>query len=127
MARYLLATASVHTTAAACDYLAPRVGPDDEIVVLGVQEPELDDRDVGDATNVAQTRLVAPTVETVLRESDPTTEIQAVAADRDADVVVVGPRRGDPETSGVAPGSTTTALLGGSSRPVVVLPEAALP
>jgi nucleotide-binding universal stress UspA family protein len=127
MTRYLVATTSVHTTAAACDYLQSRVGNDDEVLVLAVREPALDDRDVGDATNVARTRLVAPRVETVTREGEPASEIRAVASERDIDVVVVGPRRGDPETSDTAPGSTVRELLDGSSRPVVVLPETALP
>lgn len=127
MTRYLVATASVHTTAAACDYLQSRGGADDTVLVLAIREPTLDDRDPGDATNVARTRLVAPTVETLTREGDPADEIRAVAAERDVDVLVVGPRRGDPETSGDAPGSTTRALLADSSHPVVVLPETALP
>lgn len=127
MTRYLVATASVHTTAAACDYLQPRVDGDDEVLVLAVREPALDDRDPGDATNVARTRLVAPSVETVTGAGDPAEEIPAVAAEREADVVVVGPRRGDPDSAGAAPGSTVRELLAGSSRPVVVLPETALP
>ena len=127
MTRYLVATASVHTTAIACDYLHPRVGKDDEVFVLAVREPPLEDRDPGDATNVARTRLVTPSVETLTREGDPATEIRAVATEREVAVVVVGPRRGDPETSGTAPGSTVRTLLGESPRPVVVLPATALP
>ncbi len=127
MTRYLVATASVHTTAAACDYLQSRVEPDDEVLVVAVREPALDDRDPGDATNVARTRLVAPTVETVAREGDPVEEIRAVATERDVDVLVVGPRRGDHETSGDVPGRTLRALLAGSAWPVVVVPETALP
>lgn len=120
--RYLVATASVHTTAAACDYLQTRAGPDDEVVVLAVREPALDGRDAGDATNVARTRLVAPSVETVIREGEPSTEIRAVARERGVDELVVGPRRGDPETSGDAPGSTVRALLSDPAWPVVVVP-----
>lgn len=127
MTRYLVTTASVHTTAAACDYLQPRVDGDDDVVVLAVREPGLDDRDPDDATNVARTRLVAPSVETVTREGEPAAAIRAVAADREADVLVVGPRRGDPDSAGAAPGSTVRALLAGSAQPVVVLPETALP
>lgn len=126
MTQYLVATASVHTTAAACDYLQSRVGADDEVLVVAVSEPELDDRDPGDATNVARTRLVAPTVETLTREGDPAAEIRTLARERDVDVLVVGPRRGDPAASGDAPGSTVQALLTESTRPVVVVPEASL-
>jgi nucleotide-binding universal stress UspA family protein len=127
MTRYLVATASVHTTAAACDYLQPRVGPADTVVVLAVREPSVDDRDPGDATNVARTRLVEPGVETVTRTGEPAAEIRAVANERDAEVLVVGPRRGDPETSGAAPGSTVQQLVAGAAQPVVVIPETALP
>ena len=38
--RYLVATDSVHTTAAACDYLEPRLDPDDAVDVLTVVAPE---------------------------------------------------------------------------------------
>jgi nucleotide-binding universal stress UspA family protein len=127
MTRYLVATTSVHTTAAACDYLQSRIDGGDEVLVLAVREPALGDRDPGDAANVARTRLVAPSVETVTREGEPAEEVRALAAERDVDVVVVGPRRGDPETSGTATGSTVRELLVGSSVPVVVLPETALP
>ncbi|HMB51508.1 MAG TPA: universal stress protein [Natronoarchaeum rubrum] len=42
--RYLLATDSVHTTAAACDYLQERAGPDDGVRVVHVQA-DTDERD----------------------------------------------------------------------------------
>ncbi|MFC7196520.1 hypothetical protein ACFQL4_20870 [Halosimplex aquaticum] len=44
MTRYLLATASVHTTAAAADHLGDRLTADDEVVVVTVAEPDLDAR-----------------------------------------------------------------------------------
>ncbi|WP_415378995.1 universal stress protein [Halosimplex sp. TS25] len=132
MTRYLLATASVHTTAAAADHLADRLTADDEVLVVTVAEPDLDERDAGDAANVARTRLLPATVEVLEREGEPAEEIQAVLAERDADVLLVGPRRGDPEKSGSTgsadrdgPGSTVRALLGSVDVPVVVvaLPE----
>ena len=43
---YLLATASVHTTAAAADYLEPRLTAADTVVVLTVDEPDLAERPV---------------------------------------------------------------------------------
>lgn len=116
MSTVLVASASVHTTAAACDFLGGRLDGDDTVVVLGVAEPDLADRDPGDAANVARTRLVAPAVEAVTREGDPAKCIAAVADERDADEVVVGATRGEP------PGSTVQALLAGASRPVTVLP-----
>ena len=124
MTRFLVATGSVHTTAAACDYLGSRAGPDDEVLVLAVEELGMADRDPGDATNVARTRLLDPTVETLVREGDPATEILAVAGDRDVAVIVVGPHQGDPDAAGEAPGSTTRQLLREAGRPVVVVPLA---
>jgi nucleotide-binding universal stress UspA family protein len=131
MTRYLLATASVHTTAAAADYLEDRLSADDEVVVLTVAEPALDGRDAGDAANVARSRLLPATVEVVEREGDPPDEIRTVLAERDADVLLLGPRRGDPAASGEGgeptddddtPGSTVRALLGDVDVPVVVVP-----
>lgn len=126
MTRVLVATASVHTTARACDYLLDRLGPDDEAVVIGVAEPGLAGRDPGDAANVARTRLVEPSVETVTAEGDPAAVIRQVATERDVDEIVVGAARGDPETRGEAPGSTVRALLADPPRPVVVLAVPAL-
>ncbi len=126
MTHVLVATSSVHTTAAACDYLQGRLDGDDEVTVLAVAEPELDNRDPGDATNVARTRLPAPTVETLEKEGTPAEVIRTVAREQAVDELVVGPRRGDPATSGEAPGETVRALLTDSEWPVVVVPLAAL-
>jgi nucleotide-binding universal stress UspA family protein len=122
MTRVLVATASVHTTAAACDYLGPRLGPDDTVLVLGVIEPDVAGRDPGDAANVARTRLVEPAVETLVREGDPATETLTVADERDVDLVVAGARRGTAEAAGNEVGSTTRHLLREAERPVVVVP-----
>lgn len=129
MTRYLLATASVHTTAAAADYLAERLTADDEVVVLTVDESDLDARDAGDAANVARSRLLPATVDVVEREGEPAAEIRSVLAEREVDALLLGPRRGDPDASeaggesdGGAPGSTVRALLGDAAVPVVVVP-----
>ncbi len=122
MGTTLLASASVHTTAAACDYLAPRLGPEDDVVALTVVEGTVDERDAGDAANVARTRLPATDVRTRLERGDPAAVILAVASEVDADRVVLGPRRGDPDVAGEAPGSTLRALIGDSDRPLVVVP-----
>lgn len=121
MTRYLLATASVHTTAAAADYLAPRLSADDEVVVVSVDESDRLDRDIDDAANVARSRLVPASIEVRRRAGDPAAEIRAAIADVDADVAVVGPRRGDPD-SGAALGSTTRTLLETVEIPAVVVP-----
>jgi nucleotide-binding universal stress UspA family protein len=125
MTTVLVATASVHTTAAACDYLGGRLGDSDRVVVLGVAEPGLAARDVGDAANVARTRLVEQGVEVLTREGEPADEIATVADERDVDEVVVGATRGDPEAAGEPPGSTVRALLTANRWPVVVLPSLA--
>lgn len=126
MTRYLLATASVHTTAAAADYLADRLTADDEVLVVTVDEPGLDARDAGDAANVARSRLLPATVEVVERRGEPAEEIRAVLAERAVDALLLGPRRGDPDANGGstadAPGSTLDALLGDVAVPVVVVP-----
>lgn len=121
MTDYLVATASVHVTAAAADYLQERLDPTaDSVVVVGVREPERHERDAGDAANVARSRLAAAMPETDLREGDPTTELLAAVEARDPDVVVVGANAGTEGASGV--GSTATALLERVDRPVVVVP-----
>lgn len=125
MATFLLATTSVHTTAAACDYLDGRLDADDTVMVLGVEEADAPERDVGDAVNVARARLALPTVWTERREGDPAEAIRDLAADVDADEIVIGPRHGSPdraEQPGL--GSTARAVTGASDRPVVVVPLA---
>jgi len=121
MPTYLLATASVHTTAAACDYLVDRVTPDDTVLVVSVTESGMDPRDSGAAVNVARTRLTAPTVEPITEEGSPSDVVQALVTDRDVDEVLIGPRRGDPD----APpglGGTAADLLVSLDVPVVVIP-----
>lgn len=121
MTTFLVATASVHTTAAACDYLGDRATADDTVIVVSVTEPDGDPRDAGDATNVARTRLVDPTVETLTEEGRPSEVIQSLVAERGIDEVLIGSRRGDPDA---APGLGGTAadLLVSLDVPVVVVP-----
>lgn len=122
--RYLVATDSVHTTAAACDYLLDpgRLAPDDVVHVLTVAPS--DDRDAGDAANVAGARLAGRAiVETEIREADSGTAetVLSVAGEVDADVLVLGGRGGTPDsTPGL--GETARAVLERASVPVVVVP-----
>ncbi|WP_276252017.1 universal stress protein [Haloarcula rara] len=121
MTDYLIATASVHVTAAAADYLQGRLDPsEDSVVVVGVREPGRHERDAGDAANVARSRLAAAMPETEVREGDPTTELLAAINDHDPDVVIAGANAGTEGASGV--GSTTATLLERLDRPVVVVP-----
>ena len=125
MTTFLVATASVHTTAAACDYLNERVTPDDTVLVVSVTEADMNQRDAGDATNVARTRLVDPTVETISEAGRPSDVIQDLVAERGVDEVLIGPRRGDPAA---APrlGGTAADLIVSLAVPVVVIPLADL-
>jgi nucleotide-binding universal stress UspA family protein len=115
----VVGTASVHTTAAACDYLA---GAAERVVLVTAIEEGTAERDAGDAANVARTRLPGATVETARREGEPAAVIREVAEEHDADRVVVGTRQGDPERAGEPPGSTVRALLAEAAWPVVVVP-----
>ena len=125
MTRFLVATASVHVTAAAADYLADRVDPGaDDVVVVGVREPGAPSRDPDDAANVARARLAAVAPTTVVREGDVAEELEAAVDEYDPDEVVIGAHRGDAGASGV--GSTARALLADGDRPVVVVPLADL-
>ncbi|MDS0220193.1 universal stress protein [Haloarcula sp. S1AR25-5A] len=122
MTTFLLATSSVHVTAAAADYLQTRLDPagDDDIVVVAVRDPDAPSRDAGDAVNVARSRLAAfmPTTET--KAGDPVTEILAAVDEHDPNELLIGPHRGIDDSSGV--GSTARELLTRVDRPVVVLP-----
>ncbi|WP_336336289.1 universal stress protein [Haloarcula brevis] len=121
MTTFLLATGSVHVTAAAADYLQDRLDPaTDEIVVVAVRDPDAPSRDAGDAVNVARSRLAAfaPTTET--RAGAPLTELLAAVDEHDPDELIVGPHRGTDDSDGV--GSTAAALLARADRPVVVVP-----
>lgn len=132
--RYLLATDSVHTTAAACDYLDPRLDPDDRVEALTVVSPDeggaetaggprsSPSRDAGDAANVASARLAGrATVETLVRRGPPAETILSAVEERDPDVVLVGARGGRPG-AGPGLGSVARSVLEGVDRPVVVLP-----
>jgi len=119
MTTVLLATDSVHATAAGCDYLADRIGPDDGVIALTVLEADGVDaeRDAADALNVATVRLPG-VVETERREGDAAAAILRVAAERETDeIVLVALESGDV-------GSTIRAVLADADRPVVVVQPA---
>lgn len=119
---FLLATDSVHTTAAACDYLEPRLDPDDTVAAVTV--PGENDRDGGDALNVANARLlgrVEVETERLETQTDPASAILAAATDRSADALIIGPHAGVPE-AGPALGGTARTILEAAAVPVVVVP-----
>lgn len=119
MSTFLLATTSVHVTAAAADYLQGRLDPagDDRIVVVAVSEPGAPTRDAGDAVNVARSRLAeyAPATET--RAGDPVEQLLAAVDDYDPDEVVLG---ADVDEIG----DTASAFISRTACPVVVVPLA---
>lgn len=124
--QYLVGTDSVHTSATACDYLEPRLTTDDAVVAVAVAESAdpTEKRDRQEALNVFRVRLAgAASVETELRDGDAAAEIRAAAEERDAEEIVVGPHRGDPDVD-AAPGGTLVDLLAAATRPVTVLPFA---
>jgi len=114
--RYLLATDSVHATAAGCDYLGDRLDDDDAVIALTVLAGATTERerDAADALNVATVRLPGA-VETARREGTPAPAILDAAGERDVDeLLLVAPASG-----GV--GSTIRSVLADADRPVVVV------
>jgi nucleotide-binding universal stress UspA family protein len=112
--RFLLATDSVHTTAAGCDYLSDRLEGDDAVIALTVLEDAGTERDAADALNVATVRLPTAT-ETARREGTPAPAILDAAGARDADEIVLV------ETESGAMSSTVRAVIADADRPVVVV------
>jgi len=122
--RVLIATDSVHTTAAACDYLEPRLDGDDAVAVVTVPTDEA--RDAADALNVATARLLGRAeVETARLDAgggddDTADAILATVEDRSPDTVVVGRHAGAPG-SGPGLGETARRVVEGLDVPVVVV------
>ncbi|GGL20942.1 hypothetical protein GCM10009037_00300 [Halarchaeum grantii] len=142
MTRYLLATDSVHTTAAACDYLQGRLTSDDVVRVVGVSECGSRDGhespsesvatrnaprsgDAADAVNVATARLAVPDVETAVREGDPLAELRDELDAGDVDELVLGAHHPGAGAEGGL-GSTAAGLVGHVEVPCVVLPPVGL-
>lgn len=121
MTRYLVATRSIHTMAAACDYLTQELSAEDAVTVLTVDSPD-DTRDGDDAYNVANARLSGiAVVELEIRDGEPGPEILAAVDACAADRLVLGSRGGE---SGRPKriGETTRFLLKHASIPVIVVP-----
>ncbi|SDK90705.1 universal stress protein [Natronorubrum texcoconense] len=122
---FLVGTASVHTTAAICDYLDERATSDDDATVVAVAPA--DDatarRDAQEALNVAPVRLAAlGDVETELRTGEePVQTLLETATEVDADEILIAAHDGLADES-TSVGSTTRRLLETASLPVVVVP-----
>jgi nucleotide-binding universal stress UspA family protein len=124
MTTALVATDSVHTTAAAADYLT---GRDDleRAVGVAVTGADLSERDAKEALNVLSVRLPAVAVETHVLEGSPAARIREAAAEHAADELVVGRWSGDPGTDPTV-GTTAVAVVEETDRPVVLVPVEAL-
>jgi len=130
MTTFVVATNSVHTSAALCDYLVDRVGDEDTVHAINSHpdaESATDEelRDGEDALNAIYARLGAQTtVETrqFVRGNVPAEDILSFADEVDADEIALGVRKPTP-TSKVAIGSVTEQVLLHSSRPMAVIPR----
>jgi len=130
MTTFVVATNSVHTSAALCDYLVDRVDGGDTVHAINSQldsasvtDEEL--RDGNDALNAIYARLgAATTVDThqFVRGNVPAEDILSFTEEVDADEIVLGVRKPTP-TSKVAIGSVTEQVLLHSSRPMAVIPR----
>lgn len=121
---YLVATDSVHTTAAACDYLEDRLAQGDSVVVVTASGRET--RDADDTLNVANARLLGHAdVET--RRLDAVESVSSAildaAADLAVDVIVLGTHAGVPDAE-PSIGGTTSRIVERADVPVVVVPLA---
>jgi nucleotide-binding universal stress UspA family protein len=122
--QYLIATDSVHTSAAACDYLEDRLDPDDSVAVVTASGSNA--RDSEDALNAANARLLgraelATDHVNASDDADPASAILTAAADRSVDIIIIGPHAGVP-SAGPALGSTARGIIDAAEVPVVVVP-----
>ncbi|MFQ3320227.1 MAG: nucleotide-binding universal stress UspA family protein [Natronomonas sp.] len=121
--QYLVATDSVHTTAAACDYLEGRLDPNDAVAVVTVPGDET--RDADDALNVANARLLGKAMVETDRladtDADTASAILTAANERNADIIVLGPHAGV-AGAGPALGSTARTVAEAADVPVVIVP-----
>jgi hypothetical protein len=120
MTEILVATDSVHTTAAAADYLTDRPAVD-RVVGIAVVGGELSERDAEEALNVLSVRLPGATVTTEVREGAPAATITAAVEAHDPDEVVLGRWGGAPGTDPTV-GATAIAVVEDTDRPVVLVP-----
>lgn len=127
MTTFVVATDSVHTSAALCDYLFDRVAEDDTVYAINSLHDATPEavRDGKDALNAVASRLAAATtVETkqFSRGNAPAKDILSFAETIDADEIILGVRNST-ETSDVAIGGVGEQLLSDSACPVVAVPH----
>ena len=129
MTTFVVATDSVHTSAAFCDYLVDRVTEDDTVYAINSihdADPEAAAiRDGKDALNAVVSRLTAlTTVETeqFTRGNVPAEDILSFSEEVDADEIVLGVRKPTP-TNKAAIGSVTEQVLLHSDRAMAIVPR----
>jgi nucleotide-binding universal stress UspA family protein len=127
MTTFVVATDSVHTSAALCDYLVDRVDEIDTVHAINSAHDEDSDaiRDGQDALNAVASRLTAVTsveTEQFTRGTVPAEDILSHSEAIDADEIVIGVRKPSP-TSKAAIGSVTEQVLLHSDRPMAVVPR----
>ena len=129
MTTFVVATDSVHTSAALCDYLFDRVAEDDTVYAINSLHDEDADpeviRDGKDALNAVASRLAAvATVETeqFSRGNVPAEDILSFSEEVDADEIVLGVRKPTP-TNKAAIGSVSEQVLLHADRPMAVVPR----
>ena len=127
MTTFVVATDSVHTSAAICDYLFDRVDEADTVYAVNSLHDDTPEasRDGKDALNAVASRLAAvTTVETEQfnRGNAPVADILSFVEEVDADEVAIGVRT-PTETGTVAIGDTSEQVLLQSDRPTVVVPH----
>jgi len=128
MTTFVVATDSVHTGAAICDYLFDRVAEDDTVHAINSlpddDAPEAI-RDGQDALNAVASRLAAvTTVETEQLPSGTAAaeDIRSFSERVDADEIVLGVQT-PTDANTAAVGGVTEELLLTSDRPIVVVPH----
>lgn len=129
MAKYVVGTDSVHTSAELCDYLDDHVTDADTVYAInslrgGDDTSSEDVRDGEDALNAIESRLgTQTTVEShqLVRGNKPAADMLEFATEHDADEFVIGVRKRNP-TAKVVFGSNAQQLLLHSNLPVRVVP-----
>jgi nucleotide-binding universal stress UspA family protein len=126
---YVVATNSVHTSAALCDYLDGRVDAGDTVHAVnslrGGDRTDSDDiRDGEDALNAVSSRLGGTaTVEThqFVRDNRPVEDVLDLVHAEDADEIVFGVRKRNP-TAKIVFGSVAQSILLNANVPMAVVP-----
>jgi nucleotide-binding universal stress UspA family protein len=118
---YIVATESVHTTAAACDYLLETLSSGDQVTVLTITSPDNKSRDAADAANVATARLTgACELAFEQQNGEPAAEIEKAADTLDTDVILMGVHSGQVGARSDL-GNTAQSVLESVSIPTVIL------